>query len=319
MFINRLYQPSAVEYTPAKKNEMPTTGNVFLKFLKKDTTAVNENLTPGLRDSLNPLHSFTRINCDTVPAAESKTAEPNTPVSNTTLANSNLWVSTHQVRPPSEAEMLLIPEDKRAAHFIGAFTRVDRGAMLAAEAMIVPIGKNELPALMAEIEKAMANGESLQSVLEKQAAKHNNAMGNFNNDMLFINPNTGEVMGSVPKMRGYINYEGMDADYDSVKALADDLATFLRCTFFKREDDCSDEIAAILAEIKSRQSDHISQNTDRFDVSDTVLNEDNNVITAVEDDEPAEEKNMIDEFINAIGEHQNKMYNELHQMRVKGQ
>jgi hypothetical protein len=50
----------------------------------------------------------------------------------------------------------------------------------------------------------------------------------------------------------------MDADYDSVKALADDLATFLRCTFFKREDDCSDEIAAILAEINLRQSDHIS-------------------------------------------------------------
>ena len=204
----------------------------------------------------NPV-KFTEANAK--PAVNTN-SEPNIPVINTTFANSNLWLSTNQVRPPSEAEMLLLPEGQR----IGAINRVDRGAMLAAGAMIVPIEKNELPALMEEIEKAMANGESLQSVLEKQAAKHGNTMGNFNNDMLFINPNTGEVMGSVPKMRFYTNYEGMDADYDSVKALADDLATFLRCTFFKYEDDCSDEIEAILAEIKSRQSDHISQNTDRF-------------------------------------------------------
>ena len=129
--------------------------------------------------------------------------------------------------------------------------------------MNVPVAGN-LKELMESIEKALADGETLQSALqnwEDKFVKEFNGAGSVYADVLFINPDTGEVIDSLPKGRCIGLKNLSDLDRSTVKSQADDLATFLRYTVFKKETDDPEKVEALIAELKAKQSDY---DTSRF-------------------------------------------------------
>jgi len=139
-------------------------------------------------------------------------------------------------------------------------------------AMQVPIGKNELPEFMAEMEKALADGASLKSVLQKQIDKHTaddgsrpGSLGTNGMDILFIDPNTGEIKEAFPRIN-----EPRDFGFDDncVWDLAFDLHEFIMLRFFKNDDDNSEEIDRLIEDIKARQE---NKNYDRFDNQEEQL------------------------------------------------
>ncbi|MCL2633985.1 MAG: hypothetical protein FWD34_05660 [Oscillospiraceae bacterium] len=176
----------------------------------------------------------------------------------------------------------------------------------------IPVGKNELPALMKYIEEALANGEPLNSALQRQIDKYTNADGSMNRnglDLFWIDPITGEVKHASSN-HGITYYhtdfsDAVNRDCDAVWDLAYDLQQFLRYTFFRQEGDCPDEIAEILEEIKSRQGNKC---TERFDYPDIVVGTDGGTAAAEDEEKEEHEKiELIDELIATIAEHQEQL------------
>jgi len=142
-------------------------------------------------------------------------------------------------------------------------------------AMQIPIGKNELPEFLAETEKALASGASLKSVLQKQIDKHTAAdgsrpgsLGPNGMDILFIDPNTGEIKEAFPRTNEPRDF---GFDDDCVWDLAYDLQEFIKLRFFKNDGDdgLSDgEIERLIEEIKERLE---NKNYDRFDNREDVI------------------------------------------------
>ena len=131
------------------------------------------------------------------------------------------------------------------------------------EYMQVPV-TGDLKELMESIEKALADGETLQNVLQNQIDKYvkgGKVYGSCQTDLLLINPDTGEVIDSLPKSRCIVFKNLQDLDRSTVKSQADDLATFLRYTVFKKETDDPEKVEALIAELKEKQSDY---DTSRF-------------------------------------------------------
>lgn len=179
--------------------------------------------------------------------------------------------------------------------------------------MAVPVGKNELAGLMAEMEKALSNGESLESVLQKQIDKHSLSTPSgsipenvMTADVFAIDSNTGEVKWVNAKINKSASktMEDISRDDDIVWDLAYDLQQFMRYTFFKSEDDNPEEVEQILAEIKERQA---TKNYDRFNEG---ISEEMPVENADGEEKKKEAEDPIDGFIKAIGEHQDKLYAE---------
>ena len=126
------------------------------------------------------------------------------------------------------------------------------------EYMQVPVA-GDMKELMESIEKALADGETLQNALQNRIDKYvkeGEGFGSCQTDLLLIDPDTGEVIDSIPKSRciGFGNLREMDSSI--VKSEADDLATFLRYTVFKKETDDPEKVEALIAELKEKQSDY---------------------------------------------------------------
>ena len=123
----------------------------------------------------------------------------------------------------------------------------------------------DMKELMESIEEGLAKGETLQSMLQNHIDKFIKEFGQdgwVDADKLFINPNTGEVVDSLPKGRCLVcSKKVQNLDYSTVKSQADDLATFLRYTVFKQEADDPEKVEALLSELKEKQSDY---DTSRF-------------------------------------------------------
>ena len=132
----------------------------------------------------------------------------------------------------------------------------------------VPVA-GDMKELMESIEEALANGETLRSVLQNRIDKYARecgidgvvAVGSDLADIIRINPDTGEVVDSLTKGRciGFKKLREMDSSI--VKSEADDLATFLRYTVFKKETDDPEKVEALIVELKEKQSDY---DTTRF-------------------------------------------------------
>jgi len=173
--------------------------------------------------------------------------------------------------------------------------------------MQIPVGKNELIKLMEEMEKAAANGESLQSVLQKQIDKYSHYTSDgpipdngMNKDLFCIDAKTGEVKWVDAKINKSpdITMEDISRDDDIVWDLAYDLQQFMKYTFFKSKDDDPEEVAQILADIKARQA---SKNYDRFD------NKGSGVIEEDDKSKPDEPEDLTDGFIRDIEEHRDEL------------
>lgn len=131
------------------------------------------------------------------------------------------------------------------------------------EYMQVPVA-GDLKELMESIEKALADGETLQNALQNRIDKYvkeGKVYGSCQTDLLLIDPDTGEVIDSLPKSRCIVFKNLQDLDRSTVKSQADDLATFLRYTVFKKETDDPEKVEALIAELKAKQSDY---DTSRF-------------------------------------------------------
>ena len=126
----------------------------------------------------------------------------------------------------------------------------------------------DLNKLLDSIESDLANGETLRGAFENWTNKclkvfgPGYGMGNHIADMISINPDTGEVFNSSPKGRCLVlSKKTQNMDYAMAKAQADDLATYLRYSVFRQDDDDSDKADALIAEIRAKQSEY---ETSRF-------------------------------------------------------
>ena len=136
--------------------------------------------------------------------------------------------------------------------------------------MDIPV-VGDLNELLDNIEKDLANGETLRGALQNwidkcvkelcTSEKGALSVGGNQADLITINPDTGEVFNSNPKGRCIVIGNIQDMDYATVKSEADDLATYLRYTVFKKETDDPEKVEALLAEIRAKQSDY---DTSRF-------------------------------------------------------
>lgn len=135
--------------------------------------------------------------------------------------------------------------------------------------MQVPVA-GDLRELMGSIEKGLADGESLRDILQNRIDRYAKecgeegvvGVGADTADLILIDPDTGKVIDSIPKGRCIVfSKKIQDMDYDTAKAQADDLATFLRYTVLKKETDDPEKVSALISELKEKQSDY---DTSRF-------------------------------------------------------
>lgn len=125
----------------------------------------------------------------------------------------------------------------------------------------------DLTELMDSIEEGIADGKSLRDILQDRIDRYAKecgeagavAVGSVDADLILVDPETGKVIDSMPKGRVIILSDEMD--YYTVKSQADDLATFLRYTVFKKETDDPEKVSALISELKEKQSDY---DTSRF-------------------------------------------------------
>lgn len=130
--------------------------------------------------------------------------------------------------------------------------------------LAVPVA-GDMKELMESIEAALANGETLESALRKRMDEYAERasekagekvleVGNLENDLICIDPKTGHVVDSWVKNR-VIGLPGLiDFDLSQLKSQADDLATFIRYTYFKEKGDDPEKVDALISELKSKQS-----------------------------------------------------------------
>lgn len=133
--------------------------------------------------------------------------------------------------------------------------------------IFVPV-LGDLNKLLDSIESDLANGETLRGAFENWTNEclkvygRDYGMGGHIADMIFINPETGEVLDSIPKGRCLVwSKKVQNMDYAMAKAQADDLATYLRYSVFRQDDDDPDGADALIAEIRAKQSEY---DTSRF-------------------------------------------------------
>jgi len=129
----------------------------------------------------------------------------------------------------------------------------------------VPFGVGEMPQFMEELQKAAEKGEPFADVLQRQIDKHANDSGanKYNNDLLFIDSNTGEVKhasgGHLIPMNS--NDPNAEKHINAVWDLAFDLNEFIKYTFFAGSTET--DIQAYLEEIKASQD---NKDQERFNI-----------------------------------------------------
>lgn len=134
--------------------------------------------------------------------------------------------------------------------------------------MQVPVA-GDLKELMESIEKGLADGESLKNILQNRIDLYHQKRGldGYWNaaecaDKILIDPETGKVIDSLPNGRCVVlSKEIQNMDDDIARSQADDLATFIRYTVFKKETDDPEKVSALLSELKEKQADY---DTSRF-------------------------------------------------------
>jgi len=268
------------------------------KYGEYKAKTLNASNSPAFSDALNGAIGFTKSAAEIKAASASETSQ--TQELNTSLRPGLSPLERNGIY--QELDKLATKDKLEQAMFafLAELTGITEGTVQ------VPVGKNELIELMEKMEKAAANGESLESVLRKQVDKHTQNGSIPENvmtvDTFDIDPKTGEIKWVNAKINKSPDktMEDISSDDDIVWDLAYDLQQFMRYTFFKSEDDDPEEVAQILADIKARQS---SKNTDRYD------NKGSGVIEEEKDDDnkPDEPEDLIDGFIRDIEEHQDEL------------
>lgn len=131
-------------------------------------------------------------------------------------------------------------------------------------AIFILLDANESLTFMSDIEKAIADGKSFADALQAQYDKH--YIDRFRNDRfdeILIDPKTGAVIDSCSASRGLIiDNTNIVVDYPTCKAIADDLATFIRYTAFPQKGDDPAKVEQLITWIKEKQTTY---DISRFD------------------------------------------------------
>jgi hypothetical protein len=190
----------------------------------------------------------------------------------------------------------------------------------------IPLGRGELLGLMQAVEAKIAEGEhpmfALTTALLQQKAKHTRpdegilGPGSGCVDFLYICVSTGQVKhadGRVGMNTGGCKNIFSNAE-DSVWDLAYDFQKFMQLRIFGNTGDMTEEeIEAEIADIFGRQSEKCLARW--IDIPEGKLCD--CCIHDEEEQEPDEQGELIDGFIQAIGDHQDELYEEY--IRLKGQ
>jgi len=266
---------------------------------------INANDPSTFKNALNDAVSYTQsVNSTTKSSAS--VSEPNT--------------SLRWCKSVKEMNQILRTEgDEKLHQVVMDETKVIDE--IRATTLQVPVGKGELLGVMQAIEKAAANGEhfinALLKQIEKYARPEEGILGPGSNDVdfLWIDLCTGEVKYAAPRTgMVYVSEEFSAAGDDAVWDLAYDLQRFIQLRVFGNADGMSDEeVEAEIADIKARQSEKDYSRYIDFTVDEVnrLYGEEEKALT-----ETGKTADPIDEFINAIGKHQDKLYTERERMKA---
>jgi len=132
--------------------------------------------------------------------------------------------------------------------------------------IVITIGKNQLPSLIEEIEKALADGKCYSTATQKLYDSQNHARGvGRNYDSFLLDPTTGQIIHALPRgsIIGEDGYLHNQRDDDAAWDLAYDLQQFLKLRVFGETGDLNEkEIENIIVDIIARQENKC---TWRFD------------------------------------------------------
>lgn len=121
--------------------------------------------------------------------------------------------------------------------------------------LCVPIGAGELPRFMDNILRALAEGRSFSEALQDQIDSYGEN-GTASADLIWVNPDSGEVTGAYRKERAVDGSEWTTLfdDDNAVLRLADDFASFIRYAVFALESDDPERVQEFIEHLKNKQA-----------------------------------------------------------------
>lgn len=231
-----------------------------------------------------------------------------------------VYTSAHKYFSSFSSEIERNP-NMNVDEFIQEYTKMStsgRNAANGVDYLYVPLECGELPQFMDYLQKSLYEGISLEDAVKMHYDQHTGKYGakgydNRSGDWLRINPENGDVMIASPNSRASYdasNHGELFKDQEAVTELADDLATFLRYTYFARKEDDPERVEQLISYIKNKQA---YANYDRFMFSGSEkadLGEMVNMILArliaagVLNDEDEQNRDQADELMEAVKTHQ---------------
>ena len=167
------------------------------------------------------------------------------------------------------------------------YLKLDRAASAEASRILhsddyfeLPLGENELASFIEDVRNGINDGKTLEDVINAAQKKHPDFGYSGNTDKFFIDKNTGNVGYSFVKPSCH-NFGGQGAvDFLTVMAIADDISTVLRYTYFAQEGDDSLKVSQLLSGISERSKTY---DVDRFNpLYDTSVDHPNEWYIALE-------------------------------------
>lgn len=173
------------------------------------------------------------------------------------------------------------------------------------ECVIVSLNAGEFPKFVEEIQNGVNNGDSLRDVLQKHYDDHSGIMQLGREENFYINPETGIVEYVDTKGRNVISDAQNDIDCLTSYAIADDIATLLRYTYFKEEKDDPMKIQALISGICQRSNGY---NTERFNpIWDSSIEHTDEwylmMINKVNNEDTSACEDMIDSLLELLDRH----------------
>lgn len=177
----------------------------------------------------------------------------------------------------------------------------------------VPIAEGGLDEFVGYIRSSLDEGISLREALEKQIDRYSRYEGGewcapcaLDYDMFTIDPDTGEVAYSQVKSRVQTPFdEQRILDYNTVFTMADDIATVLRYSYFRQEDDNGINIERLMKGISDRANKY---STERYEAKynnrrGSMAWYDMNWERLIAEDSGKDYKAMIEALVKLYAEH----------------
>lgn len=158
----------------------------------------------------------------------------------------------------------------------------------------LPLGENELVSFIQDVRNGIEEGRSLEDIIKEQQNKYPSG----NTDKFYIDMNTGNVGYAMRRLSCH-TFDGQGAvDHLTVLALADDISTVLRYTYFGQENDDPLKVSYLLSGIAERSKTY---DVDRFNsLYDTSIDHPNEWYLELAENVKAENTTDYDSAIDSL-------------------